>query len=387
MKNISDKLILIFFILIITFPIFTINFKQDTISETEGRYLANFPKIMDSNKHFNTNLIKDFGNWFKDNLGFRNNFMKVCSTTEYTIFNRAISPKVIKGKDEWLYYATDNNLDIIKDTYPNFSETEIKEICEQQIKIRDYLKSKNIEYVLVLTPSKTSIYPEYLYEGYYDAKDTPVDLLAKFIKENSDINIINAKEILLSEKQNSIIPLFYKTDSHWNRYGVKLAYTTLFNQLNALNITKSTIFDFNLFPKGIKITDLATMNNHITSLKENDYLYALDFDLQVLYSTELTKNIQELSDSADCHEYFNTKEKNTTIIGFGDSMNNELMEMLAVNVNKLFVVQNGKITNEVIDLIKPDCIIYQIGERRLSELLYLNNEFLESIELNMESDL
>ncbi len=137
--------------------------------------------------------------------------------------------KVEKGREGWLF---------LKEEVPGRNE------LLQSLGIRPYLafeekmwqlifaqraawtKAQGMEYVLVVAPNKTSIYPEYLPPRYHVAGPGNVGGL---LKKLSGITVIDLTPGILQQKQTG--RLFHKTDTHWNELGAFVAYQTLLRAL------------------------------------------------------------------------------------------------------------------------------------------------------------
>jgi len=362
MKNISEKIILCFFIILLLLPLVTFNFIQDKISKNENRYLENIPDLIDSKGNFSSTFFEDFSKWFKDNIGLRDEFIKLCAWTEYKIFNRSHNKEVEVGTNDWLYYTSENNIEIVKGTYPDFGENELKKICEEQIKIKNYLANQGIEYVLILTASKISIYPEYSFNGFYLPTKTPADVLADYLEENSDIKVVRIKDALLEEKNKNNKLLYYKTDSHWNEYGAKIGYLELIKKLNEWNIISSEPIELEIYENGLATGDLALMN----------YIDSFCYEKGCITKRNKFKSNIEVIDKKT-HKCINNSVSGPTVLSYGDSMNTQLIHLLAENVPELIFIHEREISQKDIDIVKPEVICYQLGERRLNFLTTLNH--------------
>ena len=372
LKNISDKIILCFFILLLLLPFTTFNLEQNKISKNESRYLSSFPTILDVNGKISKTFSDDFQNWFKDNLGLRDKFIKLCSNIEYNIFNRPYTDGFEVGSDDWLYYEGDDNIEIVKSTYPNFGENELKIICENQIKLKNYLAKQGIEYVLLLTPSKISIYPEHIFNGFYNPSKTPADILADYLEKHSDIKIIRTKDALIKKKENSDTLLFYKSDSHWNSNGIISAYLELIKKLNNWNIITTPSIDFTIKKADTWLGDIARINY----LNINEPNYAIKFNAQSTHT--LIDNRHPI--------FTNPKVSGPVILAYGDSMNNDLMPLLAENVSQLFYMKKTHVLQSDINLANPSLLYYQIGERRLYELKHTNENLYTNFIFNKDNN-
>lgn len=148
------------FIIMISIPMMCVNRIQGKVSETEKRTLAQFPNfINEGDGKFNHNFPQEFNSWINDNIGFREFFGKINAKINYNLMESSPSNSVHIGKDGWLFYTNDNNIEIASGEYL-LDEKILLEIKNEQEAIQKALAKKGIEYVLVLTPSKASIYPE-----------------------------------------------------------------------------------------------------------------------------------------------------------------------------------------------------------------------------------
>jgi len=356
MKSISDKIIIYFFITLLLIPLLAFNGEKNKISENEKRYLANPPILFDESGKISATFGDDYDKWFKDNLGFRKAFITLCAEVEYNLFNRCYSNDVVSGSDGWLYLNDDNNIEIVKGEYPNLGETELKKICDNQIKVQNYLKKQGIEYVLILTPSKISIYPEYIYEGYYTPEKTPVDILADYLEEHSDIKVVRVKDALLKMKMQDNNLLYLKTDTHWSWYGIKTGYTEIFRKLSEWGILTSPIADGEVYVKGETLGDLAWYN----FITKPEIEYGL-----IIKNRKGAKIYEEGNRETYINEYAEEKK----ILIYGDSMANGLGDFLEESVSDITVLYAQLIDQHTVNLEKPDIIIYRRGERYISELV------------------
>jgi len=84
------------------------------------------------------------------------------------------------------------------------------------------LKLKGVRsYQLMLAPDKATIYPEFLPRWADPAADSATsELLANVGQEL----YVDTRATLLEARSRFSVPLYYKTDSHWNRFGAWLAF-------------------------------------------------------------------------------------------------------------------------------------------------------------------
>jgi len=118
------------------------------------------------------------------------------------------------GKNGWVFY---NKVAIFKNT------------LEER---KEYLESKDIDYLFAFWQNKHTIYPEELpYPLKIQIKDTlgQADQLINFLKDNnSNFNFIEVRSALLAKKAENQI--YRKLDTHWNSLGAYFAYNEFLKQ-------------------------------------------------------------------------------------------------------------------------------------------------------------
>lgn len=362
-------------------PLLCTNFKPNATSTIENRNLANFPSLYDQSGKKNEQWITDFETWFNDNIGFRKNLFSMNSKIQYDIFNNSASSKVVVGDDGWLFLNQSYNMEIATGEYPYFDEDILEKICQQQILIQKKLAVQGIEYVLILPPSKISIYPEYL-KGNFSVTRTPADMLADYLEEHTDIKIVRIKDALLTEKEKTDNLLYFKTDTHWNAYGCYIGYKEIVDKLNEWNITDSAPTNVN-FINSSEIHDLTGM-----MVKPNEKYFEDNISTcEILNTTAKKISEGETYDAIQNYAadksvrradyYVNSKENLPSVAVFGDSMFLDWMEpLMAESSSELTCIWQYDITQELIDIVKPDVVFLEITERNLNTMPSCSLDFI-----------
>ncbi|MCQ2500166.1 MAG: GBS Bsp-like repeat-containing protein [Lachnospiraceae bacterium] len=361
------------FILMLVLPLLLTSFKKDVVSEIENRTLANFPKLTMADGEKNPNFIPEFESWFNDHVGFREPLFEANLKLQYDLFDHSANEKVMVGKDGWLFFTGDGNAAIPAGEYPNFGEKELEAICQKQISIRDKLKSQGIEYVIMLPPSKVSIYPEYI-KGDFSVRKTPSDILADYLEAHSDLKVVRLKDTLLEEKEKTDELLYFKTDTHWNTYGSSVAYRQLVKKLKEWKLTDTEAAEMTLI-KEDKTRDLSKMlvsdQEHYT---EESYTRFEIQDPSAVFveSGELYEYVQQyITDNGITrgYNYVNENQDLPSYLVFSDSMfMNWMAGMVAENCSALTAIQKPTISQEMIDVVKPDVVILEMVERYLNTM-------------------
>ncbi|MET0065437.1 MAG: hypothetical protein ABW076_03740 [Candidatus Thiodiazotropha sp.] len=210
--------------------------EQDSkVSSTEKRTLANFPPI-----ELRGGSIKRFPGLFDDYYADHFGGREWLSSTYRRIklgLGDSPSQDVTFGKDGWLFLGS------IKNGYDNYnnpmgdarnvdlySDQELAYVAAYMSGMKQWLNQQGVEYLFILLPNKHTIYPEYLPD--YIRKINPCsssDQLVDYIRNNTDVNIVDVRQRLLESKQGH--RLYSMTDTHWNHYASNIAQYEIFKAL------------------------------------------------------------------------------------------------------------------------------------------------------------
>ena len=128
MKRVIQVVFIALIVVVITVPFIFANRENNKVSETEKRYLSNLPTA-----NFGTEDWKEqFETWLGDNIAFREQFINLRSILLYKGFQVVSSEKIMRGKDGWLFYTYDNNINIAKGEYVIDDES-LKQIATKVI--------------------------------------------------------------------------------------------------------------------------------------------------------------------------------------------------------------------------------------------------------------
>ncbi len=213
-----------------------LNPKTDLV---ENRKLADFPK-------FNLNKITDypeaFEGYFDDHFGFRSFLIKLNGKYKRKVFGiKEEKAKVLSGKDEWLFFTGNDSVEDYRGL-STFTPEHLEKWADILTKKQEYLKSVGVDYLFVVAPNKSSIYPEYLPDWMTKvAPQTPLDQLLSYLKRRTDLNVLDLRDSLLAKKNNGVL-LYHPTDTHWNSMGAFVGYREIMAHLG-LPFTRHALSD------------------------------------------------------------------------------------------------------------------------------------------------
>jgi hypothetical protein len=175
--------------------------------------------------------------WLKQNIGFRGTFVKTDNQINYSVFNefsRSHPRKIILGKNKYLYeepYIDVYNRVVISPERVLFDKAVALK------KLQDGLKRRNVQFLAIITPSKATVYPEYIPEKYIlrdnlgkkDNYDIILPLLARH-----GVNVLDGRAYFLDLKKQGVTDLFTTSGTHWSLYGAYLYTSGLISRMERL---------------------------------------------------------------------------------------------------------------------------------------------------------
>ena len=204
-------------------------FRTDAGTSTmENRTLAPMPEFS-LERQVLAAFPRKFEEYFNDRFGLRDLLVTWHGCTKVFLLGMSTTDEVLIGKEGWLFYATGNIIPDYRGAHP-YSSRELRAwqwILEER---RDYLASMGIRYVLFIAPEKSTIYPEYLPDAVNRGKrPSRLDQFMSHMKAYSDVEVIDLREALLRAKTRERV--YRRTGTHWNDVGAFVAYEELVKHL------------------------------------------------------------------------------------------------------------------------------------------------------------
>ncbi len=192
--------------------------------ERENRRPAKAPTLP-TDVHSLKKLPAEIESYFNDRLAFRESLLRWHARAK-TDLGASITDKVIVGKDGWLFLNPAKSEIFGRgaacaDDQFNLWSAALKERHE-------WLAERGITYLVVITPEKQSVYPEYLPAKPVSESVSASDLLRRWLKESS-IPWVDLLPPLQAARAQG--PLYFRTDTHWNDRAGYIAYQATVNRL------------------------------------------------------------------------------------------------------------------------------------------------------------
>ncbi|WP_131782172.1 DHHW family protein [Legionella gresilensis] len=259
MENLNKEqffnyLLVLFFIMLLTLPL--IGIKLTSVDAAEQRVHNKRPKLILSREGFKL-FPHDFEAYFNDNFGFRSYFLDLYNQAVHYLFKESGSPRVIVGKNDWLFYSDDRSLEDIQGK-EHLSPEELEKWALTIKERGTWLASKGIKYRFVIPPDKHSIFSEYLPASHKRHNFSRFQELMTYLGSNP--YVIDLLPILKENKTPDRPKLYFRTDTHWTSYGAYLGYLNIMKSLGNDYLPNTILYKRENFKNGPKTKrDLAVM--------------------------------------------------------------------------------------------------------------------------------
>jgi alginate O-acetyltransferase complex protein AlgJ len=222
------------FIILIVLQTHLKPFKDMILSGAEKKEAIQKPSLSDI---FKGKFQISVEQWLKQNIGFRGFFVKLDNQINYSMFSefsRNHPRKIILGKNKYLYEEP------YIDSYNRINPIPLKDLENTAASLKmlqDRLLKRNVRVLLMITPSKATIYPEYIPERYILrdnlSRQDNYETLLPILKKNG-IHFIDGRQMFLDLKHESVPSLFTSSGSHWSLYGGYLFTARLMERIEQL---------------------------------------------------------------------------------------------------------------------------------------------------------
>jgi alginate O-acetyltransferase complex protein AlgJ len=334
-----------------------------SLTGNEKSSLSQLPGLKPDRKsivEFHNKFVK----YFIDNFGFRNTLIRWNSLLKLKLLKTDQFPKVLVGKDEWLYLIKDdegnNALEFYRAVKPFQNDKELAAWVQPLTDLNSYFKKKGVKFLVIFTPMKTRIYPEFI--PAYLKPVMPVSRLGQleaYLRRNTDIDFIDLGEALLEGKKNYRV--YLKHDVHWNTFGAYFGYREIAEKLKR-HYPKTkirTLEEYRVETDTFQGGDLASM------LGLKDQFSERNFKLIPKYALKAVKlRVEYQIKGSRATEIFSTADPSLPkAVVYHDSFFIFLMSNLSENFNRMACFQSyNRVDITAVEREKPDIVLYELAE-------------------------
>lgn len=267
----------------------------------------------------------------------------------------------LRGKDGWLEYTGDGNIDNYQNANPASPE-DLEKIGLKIRRLNRQLQDKNITLLIVVAPNKATIYPDKLADEIQKlGPESYLDQLGAYLKQNGPNVLLDLRSALQAGRKTREI--YYVTDTHWNGYGAFIGYTSIVQTLSKKypQLKPRTIDEFDIQTgQGYQhdIPKLMGANN----ILEPGIVFVPKQD-NVQWSENLT------ADTIIPMQIATTTQSDApSLLIYADSFGIAIKNLLPQHFSKTIFIQNSSRSGETLsmqklDTIKPNIVIIEFVER------------------------
>ena len=273
------------------------------------------------------------------------------------------SKRVIIGRDGWLFFDDDTHLGAARGD-PPMSSPELRQWLTTLAGRTESLKARGITYLVVATPVKETIYPQFGPHWYHGPNpDRPAMRLPRLAQSSGAGDILYLYPAV-AEATRRGQTTYSRHDTHWNGYGGYAGYAAIMNHLHALGLTEGPrpLSDFILLDAAPAVAprDLALMLG-VASFVPVKFPHIDSPDSAAKLS------IQYLTAKADwtSPQVIETGEAGKPVLLMTrDSFSNEILPFLYPHFSRIVLAHNqdGAWRPDLIDRFKPDLVILELIE-------------------------
>ncbi|MEO6709226.1 MAG: hypothetical protein ABI054_13270 [Planctomycetota bacterium] len=328
----------------------------------ENRSAAEFPRSPRSTLDW-AGWPRAFEAWHDDHFGLRNTLVR--SHNRLMIFGLGSSPsqRVLIGREHWIF-VTGPGVDLWRGNDP-FTQAEL-EAWRRALESRQReLAKRGIEYVFVLAPSKSEIYPEFLPPQIRKGGPSRTDQLVAHLQEHSSFRILDLRGALLEEKRKDSGDdwTFFPLGTHWTDRGAAAGTRAIARELGKLR------------PEVAGVDD--TIEELVLSEGAGDSwagrLYMPDLLKQTVRSVRFRESTPRTLTiaRAEAARQATADQADPSLpraLVLHDSFGEPLVGMLGRHFSHSVFIWNPEIDLDLIEREKPDFVIHVFNDRVLSTL-------------------
>lgn len=262
-------------------------------------------------------------------------------------FGISLDPtKVIIGRHDWLFLGDGFGETLTADrrTPGKADATLGQKIGDFAEAWNSYLVTKGVTlFRVMIAPNKGAIYPENLPNWAYPASPNATDI---FFLGTGSTYYLDLRAPMLDAKLQLTYPLYYKTDTHWNKLGAKVAFQAFARQVSAVAPEIRWPLDSDY---GLEHIDLREGGDLAKFLRLSAYLSDME---PLFYSNKSLKSL-------------NSKK----VLWVRDSFGEAMAPLMMATFSEVIEVYSGiafKQDGTFVDLVekwKPDYVFVTLVER------------------------
>ncbi|MBI4774273.1 MAG: hypothetical protein HY788_08855 [Deltaproteobacteria bacterium] len=355
----------------------------EAFREIENREPASFPNTEWTWSGMAA-LPEALDRWFSDGFGFRSFLIDLNGRLDVQVLKVSPDPeRVVLGRQGWMFLGDLHERVFSKHTgQAAVSEVAIRRFAEDRRMEKEWLQRLYVEYVVVITPDKHTIYPEYLPEWVRsprpsEAADRAVELL-----ETIGVSTIDLRPALRTAKKDYGDFLYHKTDTHWTELGAYVAYEhamkgmePLLGPLKRLEMKNFMVRDYDFGG------DLSTMARVDPYVHDHNVFMTYEQNLNTVSACEVSEKtpLKLLWEDSRRNVPRNANVEIINPNGFNDFRVLFMRDSFLTRLTHLFdqsfqqcvytdeTYEQGLPMKDMVTRYRPDIVVFQLAERKIPE--------------------
>ncbi len=333
------------------------------LTGNESSQLSKLPELKPGLKYI-AEFHKKYVKFFINDFGFRSVLIRWNSLLRLELLRVERFPKVLVGKDDWLYLIKDddgnNVLDYYRVTRPFANEREVAAWARPLLAMKKQCDRRGIRLLVVFAPMKTRVYPEYMPENYSPLRNvTRLDQVKAYLEKSSDVDFIDLGPAVLEGKKSHRV--YFKHDVHWNTYGAFYGYQAIMEKLGrSMPGLKPLAMDaYAVEPHVLPGGDLAGMLGLKDRFKEEYFIFTLKSGSRVKrIPVPYQAKVSRFSDAYEAAD-----RSLPRAIVFHDSFFNFDKQFMAEHFSRLVCFQSyNRVDFSIVDIERPDLVLFEMVE-------------------------
>lgn len=175
-----------------------------------------------------------FEAWWNDAFGLRDVLLRWRSRAAIEGWRVSPSSDVVLGREGWVFPTQLGMLDVSLGV-TKLSGSRLESWRAALESRRDFCEALGASYVIAFAPEKSTIYPDRLPAGWRVEAPTAYDQLVAWLRERSDVRVLDLREVLRSERARDRAGDFayYPLGTHWTDRGMLAAWAAIVEVLAA----------------------------------------------------------------------------------------------------------------------------------------------------------
>lgn len=321
----------------------------------ENRQMAEFPGA-------SMFFFQRLENWYTDHFGGRATLIYYGARWQMDWIGLPSNRNVVVGKDEWLFYdqfyRPGQALFADFRGKVNFSDEQLKRILENLQETQRALAVCGIKFYLVMPPDKQSIYPDKMPFSRASETRTRADQLFAALHANPSLRSVDLRPVIQSARQTETLPLYLKTDTHWNSLGAYYGVHALMQAMKSDGLPVHDAID----RKAYKLESTPHPGGDIAVSLLSLPGYFTDTKIRMTLSHDTAEQIDK-----ERQHYRNPKQQGRLLV-YGDSFSEQMLPFLAQRFGEVTGVRQARIDGHDFQTSHPNIVVLEVLERLLAGL-------------------